>query len=73
LLSPCLQSGLVFSSSFRDFDRPSEALGVNILGAVVGGILENSVMIGGTQILALLALALLCLVRSLRRSKVAAA
>ena len=59
--------------SIRDFDRPSEALGVNILGAVVGGIPENSVMIGGTQILALLALALYVLSAASRRSRVAAA
>ena len=53
---PVFFSGLVFSSSFRDFERPSEALGVNILGAVMGGALENSVMIGGTQLLGWLAL-----------------
>jgi len=31
------------------------ALGVNLFGAVLGGFLENSVMIGGTRILVLIA------------------
>ena len=64
---PVFFSGLVFSSSFRNLDRPAEALGINMLGAVVGGVLENSVMIGGTQILALLALALYGLSAAFRR------
>ncbi len=53
---PVFFSGMVFSRSFRDFDLPSQALGVNLLGAVIGGALENAVMIGGTPILGLLAL-----------------
>lgn len=55
---PVFFSGLVFSRSFRDFMNPSAALGVNLLGAVVGGTLENSVMIGGTPILGALAVVL---------------
>ncbi len=34
------------------------ALGVNLLGAVIGGVLENTVMIGGTPILTVLAIIL---------------
>jgi hypothetical protein len=64
---PVFFSGLVFSSSFRNLERPAEALGINMLGAVVGGVLENSVMIGGTQILEVLALALYGLSAAFRR------
>ena len=55
---PVFFSGLIFSASFRDVERPAEALGVNLLGAVVGGVLENLVMIGGTPLLGFLAIAL---------------
>jgi hypothetical protein len=55
---PVFFSGVVFSSSLQRFGRPAEALGVNLLGAVLGGLLENAVMIGGTPILKLLALAM---------------
>jgi hypothetical protein len=55
---PVFFSGLVFSRSFRDVANPAEGLGINLLGAVVGGVLENLVMIGGTPILGILALLL---------------
>lgn len=55
---PVLFSGLIFSRSFRDVDNPSQALGINLLGAVVGGVLENLVMVGGTPLLGILALVL---------------
>jgi hypothetical protein len=55
---PVFFSGLVFSLSFRDNPRPARGLGVNLLGAVVGGVLENVVMIGGTPILGVLAIVL---------------
>jgi len=44
---PVLLSGIVFSSSLRKFGGVTNALGINLFGAVVGGILENVVMIGG--------------------------
>ncbi len=53
---PVFFSGIVFSSGLKRFGRPAEALGVNLFGAVVGGILENAVMVGGTSILTALAL-----------------
>jgi SAM-dependent methyltransferase len=53
---PVFFSGIVFSSSLQRFDKTAEALGVNLFGAVLGGLLENSVMIGGTPILKALAL-----------------
>ncbi len=52
---PVFFSGLIFSRSFRDVKRPAQGLGLNLLGAVVGGILENLVMVGGTPILGMLA------------------
>ncbi|MBZ5564054.1 MAG: hypothetical protein LAP13_16740 [Acidobacteriia bacterium] len=55
---PVFFSGLIFSRSFRDLGSPSDALGVNLIGAVIGGTLENLVMVGGTAILGILALAL---------------
>ena len=55
---PVFFSGLVFSRSFRDVAHPAQGLGINLLGAVVGGALENLVMIGGTPILGVLAVAL---------------
>lgn len=48
---PVFFSGLIFSRSLERVGRPSEALGVNLLGAVIGGILENTVMLAGTAIL----------------------
>jgi hypothetical protein len=55
---PVFFSGLVFSRTFRDVAHPAQGLGVNLLGAVVGGALENLVMIGGTPILGVLAIVL---------------
>jgi hypothetical protein len=43
--------GLVFSGSFRDYRQPARGLGINLLERVVGGVLENLVMVGGTPIL----------------------
>ena len=55
---PVFFSGLIFSQSFCSVPDAAQSLGVNLLGAVVGGILENLVMIGGTPILGILALLL---------------
>jgi hypothetical protein len=53
---PVFFSGVIFSRAFRDVARPAEGLGVNLMGAVIGGVLENTVMIGGTTILGMLAI-----------------
>ena len=53
---PVFFSGLVFSSNLKKFGRPAEVLGINLFGAVIGGILENMVMIGGTPVLGALAI-----------------
>ena len=37
---PLLFAGLIFATSFREAERPSEALGANVLGAILGGFLE---------------------------------
>ena len=56
IASPVFFSGLIFSSSFRDVASPAGTLGVNMLGAVLGGLLENLTMIGGTTVISILAL-----------------
>ncbi len=38
---PVIFAGLLFSLEFRDESMPGAALGSNVLGAVVGGLLEN--------------------------------
>ena len=53
---PIFFTGLIFSRSFRDVGKPAEALGVNLLGAVIGGALENTVMLAGTVVLGILAI-----------------
>ncbi|HEV2387825.1 MAG TPA: hypothetical protein VGS20_11285 [Candidatus Acidoferrales bacterium] len=53
---PVFFSGLVFSRSFQEARQPSRALGANLLGAVVGGALENLVMVGGTTLLGYMAM-----------------
>ena len=55
---PVFFSGMIFSQSFQRVAAPAQGLGVNLLGAVVGGTLENAVMIGGTLSLGVLAVAL---------------
>ena len=58
---PVFFSGLVFSRSFAEVAEPAQALGVNLLGCVVGGMLENSVMLAGTPVLGALAVLLYAL------------
>jgi len=55
---PIFFSGLIFSRSFRDVINPGQALGVNLLGAVIGGVLESAVMLVGTHVLDILAIVL---------------
>jgi hypothetical protein len=47
---------LLFATEFRAADSPGAALGANMLGAVVGGLLENLSLIVGLQALLLVAL-----------------
>jgi spermidine synthase len=55
---PVFFAGLLFASEFRVTDSPSAALGTNMLGAVVGGLLENLSLVIGLKALVLAAMAL---------------
>lgn len=55
---PVFFAGLLFATEFRATDSPSAALGANMLGAVVGGLLENLSLIIGLKALLLVALGL---------------
>ena len=50
---PVFFAGLLFAREFRDVRSPSAALGANILGAVVGGLLENLSLVTGMRALLL--------------------
>jgi SAM-dependent methyltransferase len=52
---PLFFAGLLFASEFRAADSPAAALGANMLGAVVGGLLENLSLILGMKALLLVA------------------
>ena len=52
---PVFFAGLLFASEFRSVDSPAAALGANMLGAVVGGLLENLSLIVGMKALLLVA------------------
>jgi hypothetical protein len=58
---PVFFTGLIFSRSFREVAYPSQALGINLFGAVIGGVLENTVTIGGTAILGIMAVVIYAL------------
>jgi spermidine synthase len=52
---PIFFAGLVFAGEFRKVESPSAALGANMLGAVVGGLLENISLVTGLRALLLVA------------------
>ena len=52
---PVFFAGLLFAREFRSADSPAAALGANMLGAVVGGLLENLSLITGMKALLLVA------------------
>ncbi|HUG05061.1 MAG TPA: spermidine synthase [Candidatus Limnocylindria bacterium] len=49
--APVFFANLVFTFSFRDSDAADLAFGANLVGAMVGGVLEWSALIGGYQAL----------------------
>jgi SAM-dependent methyltransferase len=51
LALPVFFSAMLFSRAFRETHSPGESLGVNLMGALIGGIAENAVMIGGMLLL----------------------
>jgi SAM-dependent methyltransferase len=55
---PVFFSGMVFSQSLSQCPNAAQALGVNLIGSVVGGALETTVMVGGTGVLGPLAILL---------------
>ena len=57
---PVFFAGILFSSQFRNAISPSSALSANVMGAVVGGLLENSSLLFGLRALLLIALGLYC-------------
>jgi hypothetical protein len=57
---PVFFAGILFASEFQKADSPSAALGANMLGAVVGGLLENLSLIIGMKALLLVAVVLYC-------------
>jgi spermidine synthase len=58
---PVFFAGLLFATEFRATKSPSAALGANMLGAVIGGLLENCSLVTGMRALLLLALGLYAL------------
>jgi hypothetical protein len=54
---PVFFAGLLFASEFSVTDSPSVALGTNMLGAVIGGLLENLSLVLGLRALLLVAMA----------------
>lgn len=54
--APVLLAGMLFSSQFRKTSAPSRALHANMLGAVVGGLLENLSLLYGLRALLLAAI-----------------
>ncbi len=55
---PIFFAGIIFSSELKRRQDASGALGSNLCGAVVGGLLENMSMVVGLKAIALLALAI---------------
>lgn len=51
--TPILLANLVFAQRFRDAARPTAAFGANLLGAMVGGLIEYAALITGYRALAL--------------------
>jgi spermidine synthase len=55
---PVFFAGLLFASEFQNVESPSAALGANMLGAVLGGLLENTSLVIGLRGLLLVAVVL---------------
>jgi hypothetical protein len=54
--APILFAGVIFAASFKRTNEPDHAFGINIAGAMVGGLAEYSSMLLGFQYLALVAI-----------------
>jgi SAM-dependent methyltransferase len=58
---PVIFAGLLFSLEFRAQVSPGAALGANVLGAVVGGLLENFSLLLGMRALLPITIAIYCI------------
>ena len=56
VFAPILFAGIIFADSFKRTANPDRAFGINIAGAMVGGLAEYSSMLLGFQYVALVAL-----------------
>jgi hypothetical protein len=56
VFTPILFAGVIFAASFRRTTRPDTAFGVNIAGAMMGGLAEYSSMALGFKYLVLVAM-----------------
>jgi hypothetical protein len=54
---PIFFAGLIFSTTFRDSDRPAAVFGANLIGATLGGFLEYLGMAIGTGALSTIIIA----------------
>ena len=60
LVLPVFFAGILFSNVFRHEQLPAAALGYNLFGAIVGGVLEYTSMAWGINSLNLLTLTAYC-------------
>jgi spermidine synthase len=56
VFAPILFAGVIFAASFKRTNEPDRAFGINIAGAMVGGLAEYSSMLLGLQYVALVAI-----------------
>jgi SAM-dependent methyltransferase len=56
VFAPILFAAIIFADSFRRTANPDRAFGINIAGAIVGGLAEYSSMLFGFQYVALIAI-----------------
>jgi len=57
---PVFFAGILFATEFQVTESPSAALGANMLGAVVGGLLENLSLVLGMNALLIVAMIVYC-------------
>lgn len=70
---PMLFSGLIFIDSFAKVERKDAALGANLLGALLGGILQSMTFVTGINALLLIVAMLYCLALLTRPAQFAVA
>jgi hypothetical protein len=68
VFTPILFAAVIFAVCFRQSRRPGLDFGMNILGAMLGGLAENASMLWGFRYLVVVALAFYLLSWGLRRA-----